>query len=230
MIRLTPGIGWPRAPGPVRCGWPCACAGPGGAAAAPRAASAVRVTTAPVTPGSALIAASALARIASIVRAAAGSMTMARKTLPSRMVRPETAPESGRGVRPSGPGTPASAAITSSRDAMGPYPAFSAYRPRASRRARPLSRTGESRLAPTGLFQALKPENLSLRYRGRFPGRPRRSSWSGHRVLVKPGAPLSAPAAHPSISFGNLHRLRFAPAACKKPAISFQILQFLTRT
>ncbi len=83
-----------------------------------RAASAVRVTTALVTPGAALIAASALARIGSSALALSGSTTMARKTLPSRMVRPEMAPESGSGVLPSGPGTPASAAITSSRDAI----------------------------------------------------------------------------------------------------------------
>jgi hypothetical protein len=76
------------------------------------------VTTAPETLGTALIAASALARIGSIALASRGSTTIARNTLPSRMVRPETAPESGRGVFPSGPAILASAAITSSRDAI----------------------------------------------------------------------------------------------------------------
>ena len=92
--------------------------GRGEAPPTPRAASAVSVTTALATPGSALTVASAFARIASIARALAGSTTMARKTLPSRTVSPEIAPNSGSGVRPSGPGTAESAAMISSRDAI----------------------------------------------------------------------------------------------------------------
>ena len=80
--------------------------------------SAVSVTTAPATPEIALIAASAPARIGSIAFAFAGSMAMATKTLLSRIVTPVIAPESGRDARPSGPGTAASAAITSSRETI----------------------------------------------------------------------------------------------------------------
>ena len=76
----------------------------GEAPATVRAASAVSVTTAPATPGIALIVASARARIGSIALARAGSMAIAANTLPSRMVTPETAPDSGKDARPSGPG------------------------------------------------------------------------------------------------------------------------------
>ena len=89
----------------------------------PRAASAVSVTTAPATPGIALIVASASARIGSIALARAGSMAIAAKTLPSRMVTPETAPESRKDARPSGPGIAASAAMTSSRETISVLPA-----------------------------------------------------------------------------------------------------------
>ena len=94
-----------------------------GAPATARAASAVSVTTAPATPGIALTAASASARIGSIALARAGSMAIATNTLPSRMVTPETAPESGKDARPSGPGIAASAAMTSSRETISVLPA-----------------------------------------------------------------------------------------------------------
>ena len=64
---------------------------------------------------------------------------MATKTLPSRMVTPETAPNSGRDVRPSGPGTAASAAITSSREII----VLSPFRlPRVKDRPRRRARRG----------------------------------------------------------------------------------------
>ena len=81
------------------------------------------VTTAPVTPGTALIAASAWARIGSIALARAGSMAMAANTLLSRMVTPESAPESGKDARPSGPEIAASATMTSSRETISVLPA-----------------------------------------------------------------------------------------------------------
>src|SRR6185312_166349 len=114
MMCFTPGSGSLGRPC-RRGGAPCApCPGE----ATPRACSAVSVTTAAVTPGIARIAASAFSRIGSIALARAGSMAMAAKTLPSRIVTPETAPDSGREARPSGPGTAASAAITSSQETI----------------------------------------------------------------------------------------------------------------
>ena len=68
--------------------------------------------------GIALIVASARARIGSIALARAGSIAMAAKTLPSRMVTPETAPESRKEARPSGPGIAAGAVMTSSRETI----------------------------------------------------------------------------------------------------------------
>ena len=75
---------------------------------------AVNVTTAPATQEIALIAASAVSRIGSMFRASAGSTTIARKSLVVAHRQPGNTPqEPGKGVRPSGPGTLANAAITS---------------------------------------------------------------------------------------------------------------------
>jgi hypothetical protein len=112
MIFWTPSIGrLPRAAGRG--------VSAGAGRAAPGAACAVSVTSADATPGSALILLSTADRKPSIALARAGSTLIARNTLPSRMVTPSIAPDCGSGVRPSGPGIAASAAMTSSFESIG---------------------------------------------------------------------------------------------------------------
>ena len=119
IMCLMPGIALLSAALPR---WPCAlapicfcCLG-----TLLRSVSAVRVTSAEPTPGMALIAASASARMLSSAPASSGPTAIATKTLSFRTLTPDTAPDSGSGVLPSGPATAASAVRTSSFVSMPP--------------------------------------------------------------------------------------------------------------